>query len=56
MRNVLNKNCRENQNQHFNFKNFFPKILPFVIMSKNVVDPERPPMTAQYGAYALHAA
>jgi hypothetical protein len=30
MRNVLDKNCRENQNTHFMFNNFFPKIVPFM--------------------------
>jgi len=30
MRNVSDKRCRENQNTHFMFDNFFPKILPFV--------------------------
>jgi hypothetical protein len=30
MRNVLDKSCRENQNTHFIFNNFFPKILPFM--------------------------
>ena len=30
MRNVLDKSCRENQNTHFMFNNFFPKIAPFM--------------------------
>jgi len=32
MRNVSDKRCRENQNTHFVFSNFFffPKILPFM--------------------------
>jgi len=30
MRNVLGNNCRENQNTHFMFNNFFPKIGPFM--------------------------
>ena len=30
MRNVSNKSCRENQNTHFVFSNFFLKIVPFV--------------------------
>ena len=29
MRNVFNKLCRENQNTHFMFSNFFPKFVPF---------------------------
>ena len=30
MRNVLDKSCRENQNTHFVFSNFFSKIVPFM--------------------------
>jgi len=30
MRNVSNKVCRENQNTHFVFSNFFSKIVPFM--------------------------
>jgi len=30
MRNVSNKNCRENQNTHFVFNNIFSKIRPFM--------------------------
>ena len=30
MRNVSNKRCTENQNTHFVFNNFFPKIVPFM--------------------------
>jgi len=30
MRNVLDKSCKKNQNTHFMFDNFFPKILSFV--------------------------
>jgi hypothetical protein len=33
----------------------FPKIVSFVMMSKNVVEPEGPQMTSQYGAYKLRA-
>jgi len=29
MRNVSDKTCRGNQNTHFVFSNFFPKIVPF---------------------------
>ena len=43
MRNVSNRSCRANQNTHFIFSNFFPKVDE--IMSKNVVEPERPQMT-----------
>jgi hypothetical protein len=37
------------------FKNFILIILPYEIMSKNIMESERPQMTTQYGAYALHA-
>ena len=30
MRNVLDKSCRENQNTHFMFSKFFPKIVPLM--------------------------
>ena len=30
MRNVSDKSCRENQNTHFVFSNYFTKIVPFV--------------------------
>jgi hypothetical protein len=30
MRNVSGKSCRENQNTHFMFNNFSPKIVPFM--------------------------
>ena len=56
MGNVLDQRCRENQNTHFMFNNFFPKNRTvYQIMSKNVVGTEVPQMTSQYGAYALHA-
>jgi hypothetical protein len=42
MRNVSNKRRRENQSSKFKFHIVFPKILPFMRMSKNVVEPERP--------------
>jgi hypothetical protein len=54
MTNVLGTSCTENQNTHFMFNNFFPKIAPFII-PKNLVEAENPQMTSQYGAYALHA-
>ena len=42
MRNVLDKSCRENQNTHFMFSNFFfsENHAVYEIMSKNVVEPE----------------
>ena len=30
MRNVSGKRCREKQNTHFMFNNFFPKVVPFM--------------------------
>ena len=30
MRNILDKICRQNQNKHFAFNNFFPKMVPFM--------------------------
>jgi hypothetical protein len=30
MGNVVDKNRRENENTHFMFSNFFPKIAPFM--------------------------
>ena len=48
MRNVLDKNCRENKSTHFISSNFFfPEYRAVCeIMSKNVVEPERPHMAA----------
>jgi hypothetical protein len=34
LRNVLGKSCRENQNTHFIFNNFFPRIVLFMRMWK----------------------
>jgi hypothetical protein len=45
MRNVSSKNCEENQNTHFLSSNFFlPKIV-CKLMSKKIVEPERPQKT-----------
>ena len=56
MGNVLDKSCRENQNTHFMFNNFFfENRAVYDIMSKNMVESEGPQMTSQYGAYPLHA-
>jgi hypothetical protein len=41
MRNVSDKSCRDNQNTHFVFSNFFSENLAFYEMSKNVVKLER---------------
>jgi hypothetical protein len=40
------------------FSNFFFSFenrAVYEIMSKNMVEPEEPQMTSEYGAYALHA-
>jgi hypothetical protein len=43
MRSVSDKSCRENQNTHFMFNNFFPKNRTgYEIMWKNMVDAHRP--------------
>ena len=43
MRKVLNNSCRENQNTHFIFSDFFSEIRAvYEIMSKNMVEPDRP--------------
>ena len=56
MRTVLDKSCRENENTHFMFSNFFSaNCAVYEIMSKYVVETEGLQMTSQYGAYALRA-
>ena len=46
MRNVSDKSCRENQNTHFTFNNFFSDNRNiYDIMWKNKVQPGRPQMT-----------
>jgi hypothetical protein len=56
MKNVLGKSCRENQNTHLKFSNFFPENRAvYEIMSKNTMEAEGPQMTSQYGTYELHA-
>jgi hypothetical protein len=42
MRNVSDKRCRENQNTHFMFNNFFENPGIHDIMWKNMVQPDRP--------------
>jgi hypothetical protein len=49
-KNVLGQSCRENQNTHFTFNNFFPPK-----KSCRLWEPDRPQMTIQHGACALHA-
>ena len=57
MGSVSDKSCTENSNTHFMFNKFFPPENRdiYEIVSKNMVEPERPQMTIQYGACALHA-
>ena len=56
MRNVSGRSCRENQNTHFIFNNFFSENFAVMeIMWENLVEADGPQMTIQNGAYALHA-
>jgi hypothetical protein len=58
MRNVLDNSYRQNQNTPLVFNNFPPPPeyrAVYEIMSKNMVKPEGPQITSQYGAYELHA-
>ena len=46
MRNVSDRSCRENQNSHFIFNNFFSENLAVhEIMRKNCVEPRKQQMT-----------
>jgi hypothetical protein len=46
MSNVSNESCRKNQNTHFVFSNFLPKIVPFMRQcEKNMAQPGRPQTT-----------
>jgi len=47
MRNVSDKSCRENQNTHFVFSNFFFNRTVYETMWKNMVQPDRPQMTVR---------
>jgi hypothetical protein len=52
----LDKSCRENENTHFMFDNFFcENRIIYEIIPKNVVVTEGPQTTSQYGVYALYA-
>jgi hypothetical protein len=42
MRNVSDKSCRENQNAHFMFSNFFSENPAVYEIWKNIVLPDRP--------------
>ena len=55
MRNALDR-IVEKIKTHSMFNNFFfENGAVYEIMSKNIVEPEEPQMTSQYGAHALHA-
>jgi len=57
MRTVLDKSCRENQNTHFVFNNYFRKSCAFCeLMWKDLVLPEGPQLTVQYGAEEMRFA
>jgi hypothetical protein len=56
MRNVSDKICKENQNTHFIFNNFFfYSRAIYEKMWKIIVEPDMPQLTVLYGACALHA-
>jgi hypothetical protein len=56
IKNVLDENYRENKNTYFVLNNLFSESRAiYDITSKNMVEPEGPQMTSQYGAYKLHA-
>ena len=55
MINVLDRRCRENQNTRSAFNTFFfENRAVYETMPKNVVEPEGPQMTSQYGPHELH--
>ena len=55
LRNVLDKNCRENKNILFIFSNFLKILPPMRLMWENMVEVGWSQMTVQYGACTLHA-
>jgi hypothetical protein len=55
MRYVSDKSCRLNQNTHFMFNNFLPKIHGvYEIMWKNMAQPDTPQMIIYYSMCGLH--
>ena len=56
MRSDLDKSCRENQNTFYVQYLVSENRAACDIMSKNMVEPERPQMTIQYFLYALRDA
>jgi hypothetical protein len=56
IKSVSDRSCRGNQNTHIMINNFFfENRVVYEIMWKNIVQPDRPQMTTQYGTCALHA-
>ena len=55
MKKILYNRCAENRNIHFIFGKLFSENLVVYELSKNLMEPDGPPMTSQCGAYALHA-
>jgi hypothetical protein len=51
MRSILYQPCRENQNNKF----FSEDFSIYELMWKNMLEADRPQVTVQYGACALHA-
>jgi NADH:ubiquinone oxidoreductase subunit B-like Fe-S oxidoreductase len=55
-KNVSDKSCRERQNTSYVFSKVFPENrIVYEKMWKGIVQPDRPRMTVEYGACALHA-
>ena len=55
MRNVLDRIAKKIITHILCSVTFFRKCAFYETTSKNVIEPEGPQMTSQYGAYALHA-
>jgi translation initiation factor RLI1 len=54
IRNYLDKSCRENQITFYVQQLSLENRTVYEITLKNMVKPEWPQITSQYGAYALH--
>ena len=55
MRNMSDESCKENQNTHFCSIIFFFENCVIYEMWKNTVEPDRPQMAVQYGAWKTKA-
>jgi len=55
MRNILDQNCRENQNTFYVQKHSTENRAVYETMWKNMVQPNRLKMPIYYGACAFHA-